>query len=135
MGDYKYIILKERPSIKERAAEWFHSKWGVPTEAYLECMEGFLNGDTEYGWYLCLDGDKIVAGNVDLLKNEGIMVEMLRKRHLAPVYGEKTPLWSPSYFAATTGSTSTYFMSIPAFLSIQSKRASTYCFINSTSFS
>lgn len=62
MGDYKYIILNEMPSLKERAAEWFHSKWGVPTEAYLECMEGFLNGDTEYGWYLCLDGDKIVAG-------------------------------------------------------------------------
>ena len=48
MGDYKYIILNEMPSLKERAAEWFHSKWGVPTEAYLECMEGFLNGDTEY---------------------------------------------------------------------------------------
>ena len=56
MGDYKYIILNEMPSLKERAAEWFHSKWGVPTEAYLECMEGFLNGETEYGWYLCLDG-------------------------------------------------------------------------------
>ena len=62
MGDYKYIILKEMPSIKERAAEWFHSKWGVPTEAYLECMEEFLSGETEYGWYLCLDGDKIIAG-------------------------------------------------------------------------
>ena len=62
MGDYKYIVLNEMPSIKERAAEWFHSKWGVPTEAYLECMEDFLNGETDYGWYLCLDGDKIIAG-------------------------------------------------------------------------
>ena len=62
MGDYKYIVLKEMPSIKERAAEWFHSKWGVPTEAYLECMEEFLNGETDYGWYLCLDGDRIIAG-------------------------------------------------------------------------
>ena len=62
MGEYKYIILNEMPSIKERAAEWFHSKWGVPTEAYLECMEAFLNGETDFGWYLCLDGDKIIAG-------------------------------------------------------------------------
>lgn len=43
MEDYKYIILKEMPSIKERAAEWFHSKWGVPTEAYLGCMEVKIN--------------------------------------------------------------------------------------------
>ena len=38
------------------------SKWGVPKEAYLECMEDYLSGKTEYGWYLCLDGDKIVGG-------------------------------------------------------------------------
>jgi predicted acetyltransferase len=25
-------------------------------------MEAYLKGDTEYGWYLCLDGDKIVGG-------------------------------------------------------------------------
>ena len=62
MGDYKYIVLKEMPSIKERAAEWFHSKWGVPAEAQLECMDEYLSGETEYGWYLCLDGDKIIAG-------------------------------------------------------------------------
>lgn len=34
------------------------------------------------------------SSKFDQLKNEGIMVEMLRKRHLAPVYGEKTPLAS-----------------------------------------
>lgn len=50
------------PSIKDKASEWFHSKWSVPKEAYLECMEAYLNGETDYGWYLCLDGDKIVAG-------------------------------------------------------------------------
>lgn len=62
MSDYKYITLKEMPSIKNRAAEWFHSKWGVPQDAYLECMDANLNGDTDYGWYLCLDGEKIIAG-------------------------------------------------------------------------
>lgn len=62
MTTYQYITLRENSGIKQKAAEWFHSKWGVPTEAYLECMEEYLSGDTEYGWYLCLDGEKIVGG-------------------------------------------------------------------------
>ena len=52
----------EQPELKEAAASWFSSKWGIPKEAYLECMEAYLNKDTEYGWFLCLYGDKIVAG-------------------------------------------------------------------------
>ena len=62
MSNYKYINLREMPSITDEAAEWFHSKWRVAKEAYLECMEAYLNGKTEYGWYLCLDGNKIIAG-------------------------------------------------------------------------
>lgn len=62
MNDYRYVILKHFPSIKDQAAEWFHSKWGVPKEAYLACMEANLEGKTDYGWYLCLDGDRIIAG-------------------------------------------------------------------------
>lgn len=62
MGEYEYIVLRDRPELKDMAAEWFHNKWGVPTEAYLECMNDYLDGKTEYGWYLCLDGDKIVGG-------------------------------------------------------------------------
>lgn len=62
MSNYKYVSLAEKPSIKDEAAEWFHSKWRAPKEAYLECMEAYLDGDTDYGWYLCLDDDRIVAG-------------------------------------------------------------------------
>ena len=62
MDEYVYITLRERPDLKETAAKWFHSKFGVPDEAYLQCMEAYLDGKTEYGWYLCLDGDKIVGG-------------------------------------------------------------------------
>lgn len=62
MNEYTYVTLREKPELKNRAAEWFHSKWGVPREAYLECMEANLNGETEYGWYLCLDADKIIGG-------------------------------------------------------------------------
>lgn len=59
---YNYITLRERPQLKERAAEWFHGKWGVTKEAYLECMEAYLGNATEYGWYLCMDEDKIIGG-------------------------------------------------------------------------
>lgn len=62
MRNYTYITLREQPQFKDRAAEWFHSKWGVPKEAYLTCMEAYLNGETEYGWYLCLDEDSIIGG-------------------------------------------------------------------------
>ena len=54
--------LREVPEKRQEAANWFHEKWGVPTEAYLECMDAYLNGETEYGWYICLDGDRIVGG-------------------------------------------------------------------------
>lgn len=57
-----YVTLRQRPELREQAAAWFHSKWGVPEEAYLECMDAYLGGETEYGWYLCLDGERIVGG-------------------------------------------------------------------------
>ena len=62
MAEYKYITLREREDLKNTAAQWFNSKWGVPTQAYLECMEEYLSKETEYGWYLCLDGEKIIGG-------------------------------------------------------------------------
>ena len=69
MSDYKYTNLAEMPSIKDEAAGWFHSKWGIPKEAYMKCMEAYLSGETNYGWYLCLDGDRIVAG-LGVIKND-----------------------------------------------------------------
>lgn len=62
MMTYNYITLREKTELKEKAAQWFHDKWSVPTDAYLECMDAYLKGETEYGWYLCLDEDNIVGG-------------------------------------------------------------------------
>ena len=62
MNKYTYISLRKNPQLMDRAAAWFHSKWGVPTEAYLECMKAYLQQETELGWFLCLDGEKIVGG-------------------------------------------------------------------------
>lgn len=57
-----YETLRQKPEIKEEAAEWFHDKWGVPKDAYLQCMETYINKETEYGWYLCLEGHRIIGG-------------------------------------------------------------------------
>lgn len=62
MDNYTYLNLRARPELEQTAAAWFHDKWGVPEQAYLDCMDAYLAGETEYGWYLCLDGDKIVGG-------------------------------------------------------------------------
>ena len=62
MKEYQYITLREAPEKRDIAAAWFHDKWGVPEEAYLECMEAYLHKETEYGWYLCLHGKEIVGG-------------------------------------------------------------------------
>ena len=59
---YRFITLRERPELMDTAADWFHEKWKVPKEAYLACMGAYLNRETEYGWYLCLDGERIVGG-------------------------------------------------------------------------
>lgn len=62
MEKYKYITLRESPEWMFSAAQWFHSKWGVPPEAYLECMKAYLCKETEYGWYLCLNDNQIIGG-------------------------------------------------------------------------
>ncbi len=62
MSEYRYCSLREIPEVKDMAAGWFHSKWGVPKEAYLECMDAYLNQEMELGWYLCLHDGKIIGG-------------------------------------------------------------------------
>ena len=69
MGDYDYVTLRERPELLDTAASWFHAKWGVPKEAYLACMTAYLKNETEYGWYLCLNGNKIIGG-LGIIEND-----------------------------------------------------------------
>ena len=62
MERYAYVALRQKPQWMERAAAWFHDKWGVPKDVYLQCMKAYLDRETEYGWYLCLDSGQIVGG-------------------------------------------------------------------------
>ena len=61
-AEYRFLTLREMPESLHDAAVWFHAKWGVPEDAYLACMTAYLNRETEYGWYLCMDAERIVAG-------------------------------------------------------------------------
>ena len=49
MKKYQYITLRDKKELMHDAANWFCNKWGIPREAYLECMESYLNNKTEYG--------------------------------------------------------------------------------------
>ena len=65
----EFVTLRQVPQLREAAAAWFHEKWGVPVEAYLQCMDSYLARETELGWYLCLDGGRI-AGGLGVIEND-----------------------------------------------------------------
>ena len=62
MKNYEIKIIKENPQMLEEAATWFHQKWGIPREAYVESMQESLEKEAVPNWYVVMDGEKIVAG-------------------------------------------------------------------------
>lgn len=61
--EYKMIRLADRPEIKEQAAQWFHEKWQIPLEAYLESMEESLSGKGPVPqWYVAVENNRIIGG-------------------------------------------------------------------------
>ena len=61
--EYSLVPLRDKPDMLQKAAAWFHQKWGIPMEAYRESMEDCLTGKGPVPqWYLALDGERIVGG-------------------------------------------------------------------------
>ena len=62
--EFKIYTTRCFPVSVDSAAEWFHSKWGVPKEAYLESMNDAILGEGAVPeWYIaCLDSGEIVGG-------------------------------------------------------------------------
>lgn len=57
------VRLADCPEMKERAAKWFHEKWQIPEEAYLESMEECLRGEKAVPqWYLVMEEERIIGG-------------------------------------------------------------------------
>ena len=69
MNQYRIVKITEKPELMVNAANWFHEKWGVPQQAYLASMEAALNGDPVQEWYLCLNGEEIIAG-MGIIEND-----------------------------------------------------------------
>ena len=63
LGNYEIVRLADAPERKEEAAYWFHEKWTVPLEAYLESIQTCLekNGPVPQ-WYVVLEGERIIGG-------------------------------------------------------------------------
>lgn len=54
----KYDIVKicNKPELKDAAADWFHDKWKIPAEEYLESMNTCLTKQNAIPqWYVVLD--------------------------------------------------------------------------------
>lgn len=61
--EYQIVRLIDRPDMKEQAARWFHEKWGISVEAYLDSMEQCLTGDGPVPqWYLAVEDLRIIGG-------------------------------------------------------------------------
>ena len=63
MDEIRYVKLRQQPALKARAAAWFHEKWGIPLQAYLQSMDECLRSEAPVPqWYLAMTGDTIVGG-------------------------------------------------------------------------
>ena len=61
--EYLITRLTDRPELKAQAAAWFHAKWGVPEQAYLDSMDDALRRAASVPqWYLAMEGPRIIGG-------------------------------------------------------------------------
>lgn len=55
--------IAEEPELILDAANWFHEKWGIPLEAYLESMQESLHEKNAVPqWYVVLCNSRIIGG-------------------------------------------------------------------------
>lgn len=86
--NYEIIRLIDKPEIKEQAAQWFHEKWNIPLEAYIESMDECLTRKKSIPqWYVAVEENRIIGG-LGVIEND-----FHNRKDLAPnvcaVYTEK----------------------------------------------
>ena len=70
MCEYHIMNLREKPQWKQKAAQWFHEKWNVPVDAYLESIEESLNSENPAPqWYLAVQEEQIIGG-IGVIEND-----------------------------------------------------------------
>lgn len=88
MGNYRIIKIQEQPQLRTSVANWFHEKWNIPFETYLESIDACLKNENAIPqWYIAVINDKIVGG-IGVIEND-----FHNRKDLAPnvcaVYVEK----------------------------------------------
>ena len=57
------IPVRDWPEASEEIAAWFHTRWGIPLEAYRESVRACLGEESGIPqWYVVVRGSDIVAG-------------------------------------------------------------------------
>ncbi len=57
------IKIREHAEISQKAAAWFHEKWGIPLEAYQESIGECLKGEKVIPqWYVAVENEAIIGG-------------------------------------------------------------------------
>lgn len=57
------IKIREHAELADEAAEWFHSKWGVPLEAYAESITECLKKEASVPqWYVAIEKEQMIGG-------------------------------------------------------------------------
>lgn len=70
MQKYEMVKIQEHPGLLEAAAQWFHEKWGIPKEAYVESMEECLaNKGAVPQWYVAMQ-DGAIIGGLGVIEND-----------------------------------------------------------------
>lgn len=58
-----FIKIRNYPKYINQASCWFHQKWSIPQEVYLESMHECIQKKTCVPqWYLVMEAEKIIAG-------------------------------------------------------------------------
>lgn len=64
MKDMMEILkIREHKEMADTAAHWFHSKWGIPLEAYSESIRECIGNKSAIPqWYIMVENGKIIGG-------------------------------------------------------------------------
>lgn len=69
--NWKIVSLRDRKDITEKAAAWFHTKWNVPEDAYMESITASQRNQLEIPqWYVVINDKEEIIGGLGLISND-----------------------------------------------------------------
>lgn len=64
------VKVQEQPLLRDKVANWFHEKWKVPVEAYLESIDICIKSENSIPqWYVAMLEDEIIGG-LGIIEND-----------------------------------------------------------------